>query len=301
MQETARLQGCLGAGLYALRIFARMVKIEHSVFALPFAFLGFFLATSGELAWKKLILLTLAMVAVRTWSMAMNRILDRDLDAQNPRTRDRPLVSGEISLLQAWLLSLLTGIIFVLACLGLNWICFVLSWPVLAWSALYSLSKRFTWLAHFWLGSVLGLAPLAGWLAYEPVFTVPAVLFGLGVLFWVAGFDILYSCQDAEIDHKLNLSSAPVRLGLEQALFLSTLCHVNSVLFFLIAGWAFGLGWIYYLLWLLSSVILLWEHRLVSPEDLSRLNTAFFSLNGLVAVLLFLGVFVDLQLKIWGG
>ncbi|MFO8033485.1 MAG: UbiA-like polyprenyltransferase [Desulfohalobiaceae bacterium] len=296
MQGTARTWGVVSRGLYALHTFARMVKIEHSVFALPFACIGFFLASSGQMAWQQLILLIIAMVAVRTWAMALNRILDRDLDAQNPRTRDRPLCSGEISLGQAWSLSLATALVFVLACLGLNMLCFVLSWPVLLWSACYSLSKRFTWLSHFWLGSVLGLAPLAGWLAYDPVFTLPAVLFGLGVLFWVAGFDILYSCQDADIDRELGLWSAPVKLGLQQALFLSTLCHVNSSLFFLLAGWASGLGWVYYLVWLISSIILLWEHKLVSPGDLSRLNTAFFSLNGLVAVLLFVGVFVDLQL-----
>ncbi|MFP4391239.1 MAG: UbiA-like polyprenyltransferase [Desulfohalobiaceae bacterium] len=288
----------VGRGLYALYIFARMVKIEHSVFALPFAFIGFFLASSGQLFWQKLVLLILAMIAVRTWAMAMNRILDRDLDAQNPRTMDRPLVTGEISLGQAWLLSLATALVFVLACLGLNKLCFVLSWLVLPWSALYSIAKRFTWLSHFWLGSVLGLAPVAGWLAYEPEFTLPAVLFGLGVLFWVAGFDILYSCQDAEIDQMLELKSLPVRLGVPQALLLSTFCHLNTALFFLLAGWASGLGWIYYAVWLMSSAILLWEHRLVSPRDLSRLNTAFFSLNAVVGVLLFLGVFVDLRLTI---
>ncbi|MFP4213412.1 MAG: UbiA-like polyprenyltransferase [Desulfohalobiaceae bacterium] len=301
MQDALSLRGCLDQGVFALKVFARMVKLEHSVFALPFALIGFFLAASGHMAWAKLVLLVIAMVAIRTWAMAMNRILDRDLDAQNPRTQDRPLVTGEISLRQAWILSLATALVFVLACLGLNLLCFVLAWPVLLWSALYSLSKRLTWLAHFWLGSVLGLAPVAGWLAYEPVFTLPAVLFGLGVLFWVAGFDILYSCQDMEVDQKLGLGSAPVRLGLQQALFLSALCHVNTVLFFLLAGWASGLGWLYFSVWLIISIILLWEHGLVSPGDLSRLNTAFFSLNGLVAVLLFLGVILDPRLGIWGS
>ena len=280
----------------ALLIYGRMVKFEHSVFALPFAYVGFFLATAGSMRWSGFILLTVAMVSVRTWAMGMNRILDRDLDAANPRTKDRPLIMGEISLNQAWALTLLAAAIFVLACLGLNLLCFYLAWPVLLWSALYSLSKRFTWLAHFWLGSVLGLAPLAGWLAIDPVFTITGVLLALGVMFWVAGFDIIYACQDIETDRSLGLHSAPGRLGAEPALLLAACCHVNAAIFFLLAGWAYGLGWLYYIFWLTICAVLIWEHKLVSAADLSRIETAFFKLNAAVAVLLLLGVLTALRI-----
>jgi len=293
-QRNAALNVPLWRGVGA---FLRMVKIEHSIFALPFAYIGLFLAAGGWPGWQPFLLLSLAMVAVRTWAMAVNRLADLSFDRKNPRTQTRPLVSGELSTGPAWSLCALTAIVFVLACAGLNTLCLILSPVALAWSGLYSLSKRFTWLAHFWLGSVLGLAPLGGWLAVEPAFTLPAVLFFLGVLFWVAGFDILYACQDVDFDRLHGLHSVPARFGLVSALHLSTFSHVNASLFYLLAGRAGGLGSVYLLFWLLVSSLLIWEHKLVGPEDLSRVNTAFFTFNGAIAVLLFVGVLADLLIS----
>ena len=277
-----------------VRIFFRMVKIEHSIFALPFALVGVFLAADGRPGWVTLMFLILAMVAVRSFAMAVNRLVDRDIDAKNPRTSNRPLVTGEMRPSQAWILTLSTGLIFVLSCAALNQTCLLLSPLALLWSGLYSYSKRFTWLCHFWLGSVLGLAPLGGWLAHEPRVSMPAVLFFFGVLFWVAGFDILYACQDTDFDRSQGLRSIPAVFGVPSALQLSFFSHGNAALFFLLAGWSASLGAVYFLVWLGVSGVLLFEHRLVTADDLSRIDLAFFTLNGLIAVLLCVGVLGDL-------
>lgn len=187
----------------------RMIKIEHSIFALPFAFAGAFIASGGIPAWKPFVLLTIAMVAVRSFAMAFNRVVDLPFDRRNPRTQNRPLVTGEITRLQTWAFIVVMAVVFVLACAGLNRLCLMLSPLALGISALYSVMKRFTWLCHFVLGAVLGLAPLAGWLSVDPVFTLPAVLLFWGVLFWVAGFDILYSCQDTALAMPAGSATGP--------------------------------------------------------------------------------------------
>ncbi|WP_164561627.1 4-hydroxybenzoate octaprenyltransferase [Nitratidesulfovibrio vulgaris] len=268
----------------------RMIKIEHSIFALPFAFAGAFIASGGIPAWKPFVLLTIAMVAVRSFAMAFNRVVDLPFDRRNPRTQNRPLVTGEITRLQTWAFIVVMAVVFVLACAGLNRLCLMLSPLALGISALYSVMKRFTWLCHFVLGAVLGLAPLAGWLSVDPVFTLPAVLLFWGVLFWVAGFDILYSCQDTAFDIEVGLHSVPARFGIPTALVISTFCHVNTVVFFLLAGWAAGLSWAWYPVWAIVSLVLVLEHRLIRADDLSRVNMAFFTLNGVVSIVVFAGI-----------
>jgi len=274
----------------------RMVKIEHSVFALPFAYTGAFLAAGGWPGWRPFLLLTLAMVMIRAFAMAMNRLLDLRLDRLNPRTQDRPLVTGELSVPFTLVFCLITAVVFVLACAGLNMLCLMLAGPALVWSALYSLTKRFTWLCHFFLGSVVGLAPVAGWIAVDPQFTVAAVLLFCGVLFWVAGFDVLYAAQDADFDRGHGLHSIPAHFGLETAFVLAAFSHVQAVLFFLLAGFAASLGWWYMPAWAVVAGVLLLEHRLISPTDLRRLNLSFFALNGAVSAVLFFGVLADLLL-----
>lgn len=279
---------------FKILLVLRMVKIEHSIFALPFAYSGAFLAAGGWPGWRPFLLLTLAMVMVRSFAMAVNRLLDLRFDRLNPRTQDRPLVTGELGVPFTLAFCLVTAVVFVLACAGLNKLCLVLSGPALAWSALYSLTKRFTWLCHFFLGSVLGLAPVAGWIAVDPQFTVTAALLFCGVLFWVAGFDVLYAAQDADFDRSHGLCSIPARFGLETAFALAAFSHVQAALFFLLAGFAASLGWWYMLAWAVVAGVLFWEHRLISPTDLRRLNLSFFTLNAAVAALLFAGVLVDL-------
>lgn len=271
---------------------ARLVKIEHSVFALPFAYIGLFVAARGWPGWRAFLLLSLAMVAMRSYAMAANRLADLPYDRVNPRTCRRELVTGEVSTRQVWLFTAGCAVVFVAACWGLNWLCLALAPAALAWGAFYSLTKRFTWLCHFVLGSVLGLAPVAGFLAVKPVFTLPAILFGCGVTCWVAGFDILYACQDVAFDKEHGLRSIPVRFGVGGALALSAYAHVDAAVFFLLAGYAAGLSLTYYLGWVLCAVVLLVEHRLISERDLSRINVAFFTLNGVIAALLGLATIV---------
>ncbi len=274
--------------------YARLVKIEHSVFALPFAYVGLFLAAGGWPGLGKFLLLTLAMVAVRSYSMAVNRLADLPFDRENPRTQGRELVTGEVGVPGAVIFTVGCAGVFVAACAGLNTLCLALSPVVLVWAALYSLSKRFTWMCHFMLGSVLGLAPVAGWLAFEPAFSVRAVLFGLGVTFWTAGFDILYACQDVEFDRGRGLQSVPARFGVGAALAFSSLAHVVAVIFYALAGWAAGLSWFYFLFFTASAGLLLVEHLILSENDLSRVNMAFFTINGVVAAGLGLGVLLDI-------
>lgn len=272
---------------------SRMIKIEHSVFALPFAYLGAFLAARGWPGWPTALLLTVAMVAVRSYAMTVNRLADVDFDRLNPRTQARPLVTGEVGERAARLFAAGSAVVFVLTCAGMNSLVLALSPAALAISTLYSYSKRFTWLCHFILGATLGLAPLAGWLAVAPRLDLVPVLFGLGVLFWVAGFDIIYACQDVAFDRQTGLHSLPARLGLERALALAAFCHADTAIFFLLAGWAAGLSWLYLAVWAAIAGLLAWEHRLVRPDDLSRVNLAFFTLNGVVSILLFLGALAD--------
>jgi 4-hydroxybenzoate polyprenyltransferase len=271
-----------------------MVKIEHSVFALPFAYIGLFLAARGWPGFIDFVLLTLAMVAIRTWAMAINRIADLRFDRVNRRTQNRPLVTGEISIGQTWMLCLITASVFVCVCACLNMLCFQLSFVALGWSALYSLSKRFTSYTHFWLGSVLSLAPIGGWLAFEPHIHLIPVLFALGVLFWVAGFDILYSAQDYAIDQQHGLHSLPVRFGLPTAFILSTFSHINASLFFFLAGWAANLGLIYFFFWVIITLLLMIEHTIISVDRMDRITMAFFTLNGLIALILCFGVLGDI-------
>lgn len=272
----------------------RMIKIEHSVFALPFAYIGAFLAAGGWPGIDKIAVLTVAMVAVRSFAMAFNRYADIEIDAANPRTQDRPLVTGELSSRFTLGFIIGTGILFVVMCALMNTVCLILSPLALGVSAFYSFCKRFTYWCHFVLGMVLGLAPVAGWLSVDPTLTLPAALFFFGVTMWVAGFDLLYACQDAEFDAERGLWSIPARLGVPAALAISTLSHVCTAALFLLAGWAAGMGVIYFVVTGIISLILVGEHYLVKPDDMSRVNVAFFTMNGVISVVLFIGVLADL-------
>lgn len=274
--------------------FSRLVKIEHSIFALPFAYCGMVMAAGGWPGWRVFLLITVAMVAVRSFAMVVNRLADLPYDRRNPRTQGRPLVTGEVSVSSARYMALVTGAVFVLACAGLNMLALSLSPVALILAGGYSYTKRFTFLCHYWLGTVLGLAPVAGWLAVTASFHIAPVLLGLGVTFWVAGFDILYATQDVEFDRKVGLHAIPARFGIPAALSIAAFSHANTAIFFLLAGWAWGAGWPYYLVAALIGAILAYEHTLVRPDDLRRVNTAFFTVNGVVAIMIFAGVLLDL-------
>lgn len=268
-----------------------MVKIEHSIFALPYAWAGAFLAAKGMPSWLVLLWLTIAMVAVRSFAMTCNRILDVEIDRANPRTSGRPLVTGAIGIPQAKLFCLGAALVFVGACALLNSVCFWLSFPALALAAAYSLMKRYTPYCHFWLGATLGLAPLAGWLAVDPAFLgIAAIMLFLAVTFWVGAFDVYYSFQDMEIDRECGLHSLPVDMGAQTAFALAGFAHVLTVIFLILTGITASLGWPWYVLCAVVAVLLLIEHKIVNPDDLRRINMAFFTFNGIISPLVLAGI-----------
>jgi 4-hydroxybenzoate polyprenyltransferase len=272
----------------------RMVKIEHSIFALPFAYMGAFLAAGGWPGLYNMVVLTVAMVAVRSFAMAFNRYADLDIDSQNPRTQKRELVTGELSTRFTLVFIAGTAVVFVAACALMNSLCLLLSPVALVMAASYSFCKRFTYWCHFVLGSVLGLAPVAGWICVTPSISLPSVLLFCGVTLWVAGFDLLYASQDADFDREHDLWSIPARLGIPAALGISTLSHAVAAAFFLLAGWAANLGGVYFTVAALVGVTLMAEHLLVKPDDMSRVNVAFFTMNGVISVVLFIATVIDL-------
>jgi len=271
-----------------------MIKIEHSVFALPFALGGAFLAARGLPPWPVLFWLVVGMVGIRTFAMAFNRVADLRFDRLNQRTQQRPLVTGAITLRQTWVFIVCSAALFVFACAMLNSLCLALAPVPLFMSGIYSLLKRVTWLCHFGLGCVHALTPLAGWLSVDPHFAITPFFFSWGVLFWLAGFDILYACQDADFDRSVGLHSAPADLGVARALDIAAFCHVNTAIFFLMGGVLAGLSLGWHIVWALITGILLWEHTLVKADDLSRINLAFFTLNGFVALVFLPGVILGL-------
>jgi|UniRef100_A0A7V6A630 4-hydroxybenzoate polyprenyltransferase len=269
-----------------IKIVLEMIKIQHTVFALPFAFMGALLGARGlPTAWQVFFIL-LAMVGARSAAMAFNRLADAEVDAQNPRTADRALPRGMVS--RGFTLGFITAssLLFFFAAAQLNLLSLALSPVALAVVLGYSYAKRFTWASHLVLGAALGIAPVAGWIAVRGDVTAIPLILGLSVLLWVAGFDILYSLQDEEFDRKAGLHSLPVRLGRPRAMALARRLHLAASLGFLLTGWLAGLGWLYYLAAAAAGLLLWWEHRLLSPQDLSRLNQAFFTLNGTVSLVL---------------
>ncbi|MBD5552810.1 MAG: 4-hydroxybenzoate octaprenyltransferase [Desulfovibrio sp.] len=274
-----------------------MIKIEHSIFALPYAWAGSFLAARGLPPLWPLLWLTVAMVAVRSFAMTYNRLADLEFDAANPRTQLRPLVTGAISVAQARIFCGLAAAIFIAACACLNLICLALALPALLFAATYSLLKRFSPLCHFWLGATLGLAPLAGWLAIQPhSLGIAAIMLFFAVTFWVGAFDVYYAFQDLEFDRAAGLHSLPADFGGSTALALAAFSHVMTVIFLVLTGLTASLGWPWYALCAACAILLLWEHRLVKPDDLRHVNMAFFTLNGIISPLVLLGIISGLYL-----
>ncbi|MEE9217941.1 MAG: UbiA-like polyprenyltransferase [Acidobacteriota bacterium] len=279
-----------------LRILLEFVKFEHTLFALPFAFLGAALAASGWPGWRVAGWVTLAMVGARSAAMAFNRIADRRYDSLNPRTQNRPLISGSLNLPFAWLFLAAAAALFVFSASMLNRLAFLLSWPALAIVLGYSLTKRFTAASHVVLGLALGIAPVGGWVAVRGTIDPAPVLLALAVLCWTAGFDIIYACLDVAFDQRVGLHSLPRRLGIGRALQVSSGLHAAMVVLLAVVGmlcerqaiFAAGLALVALVLWI--------EHRLVRPDDLSRINAAFFTANGWLSVGFFLLAALDLAI-----
>jgi 4-hydroxybenzoate polyprenyltransferase len=275
--------------------YGRMIKFSHSIFALPFALSGAALAasrhgfTSAQIGW-----VVVAMVGARSAAMGFNRLADRHLDAANPRTAQRELPRGAVAPLSVVLLVALSSAALVFAAWMLNPLCFYLSPAVLAVLFFYSFTKRFTWACHLVLGLSLGGAPVGAWVAIAGGFAWPPLLLGLAVLCWVAGFDIFYACQDYDFDADSGLHSIPVRFGLETSMGIARLLHLMAVGFMLGVGYLTGLQGVFYLGVALIAGLLLYEHRLVRPDDLSRVNIAFATMNAVISVVFFLFTVADL-------
>jgi 4-hydroxybenzoate polyprenyltransferase len=266
-----------------------MIKFEHTLFALPFAFLGAVLAANGLPEWRQILWITAAMVGARSAAMTFNRIVDRDIDAANPRTANRELPSGKLSVSFAWVFLFVSVSVFFLAAYSLNWLTLALS-PVALISVLgYSYAKRFTAFAHLLLGWALAISPTAAWIAVRGTIDseVPLLL-SLFVLMWTAGFDVLYACQDYEFDKKAGLRSIPARFGIKNSLRISRLFHAQAFIVLLLLFFVTELGWLALAGVLAVAALMIYQHTLVKPNDLSRMNAAFFTTNAFVSVILFL-------------
>ena len=266
-----------------------MIKFEHTLFALPFAFLGAILAANGVPAWRQMLWITVAMVGARSAAMTFNRIVDRDIDAKNPRTANRELPSGKLSVGFAWVFLYVSIGVFLLASYSLNWLTFALSPVALICVLGYSYAKRFTSFAHLILGLALAISPSAAWIAVrgDLMDEVP-ILLSLFVLIWTAGFDVLYACQDFEFDRKAGLRSIPARFGIKNALWIARLFHLQAFIVLLLLWLAAGLTWLALAGVVLIGALFIYQHTLVKANDLSRMNAAFFTTNAFVSVILLL-------------
>ncbi len=285
-----------GAGSVAtrVRVYLDAIKFEHTVFALPFAYLGMVLAARaayGWPGWGKLIWITVAMAGARTLAMSLNRLIDAALDAQNPRTANRALPRRLLRPVEMLALAVISAAVLILAASQLNLLCLELTPVAIIFLVGYSYTKRFTWLCHFFLGLTDGIAPIGGWLAVNPTLSVanlvPPLLLGLAVAAWVGGFDLIYGCQDIEFDRTLGLHSIPARFGPAAALQTSEAMHGASVGLLAAVGGILGLAWPFWIGVGVASWLLIWEHRLVHPDDFTRLELAFFNMNGYIAVSVF--------------
>ena len=277
--------------------YINFVKLPHTLFALPFALLGVIVASySHPVTWQTVALVVVAFTAARFVAMGFNRIADRVLDAKNPRTENREIPTGRLTLTQAWRGVITAGLVFVLAAWALNPLCLALSPFALAWIAAYSYTKRFTHWSHLWLGFSLAIAPAGGYLAVAGAWSEPwwlLLVMAAAVTCWVAGFDIFYALQDEAFDRAERLKSLVVRLGQGRAIFVAKALHGVAIAALLAFGWRAGLGAPYYVGVGIGAGLIAWEHQLVKPGDLSRLNAAFFTANGIVSIVVFLGALVD--------
>jgi 4-hydroxybenzoate polyprenyltransferase len=282
------------------KAFLRLVKIEHSVFALPFAYVAALAAgfrASGSVHWVDLVLVTVAMVAARTFAMAANRIIDRRIDAQNPRTATRELVTGVVAVRPAVIGSVVALVVFLAAAAALGWLCLALAPAAVVPLVVYPYAKRFTDFPQVILGIAQAVAPIGAWIAITGHWSWAAVVLGLAVGTWIGGFDLIYACQDVEVDRRIGVRSVPARFGVRAALVASLVTHVVTFALFVVFGlmehfgalWWVGIG--------LTAVAFGYEHAIVRPTDLSKVNRAFFTANGFVGIALFVFALADLVVR----
>lgn len=275
--------------LTKLKITLSMIKFEHTLFALPFAFLGAILAANGFPTWWQILWITVAMVGARSAAMTFNRIVDRDIDARNPRTAGREIPSGKLSVGFAWTFLYISIGVFLLASYMLNWLTFALSPVALLFVLGYSYAKRFTAFAHIFLGIALAISPSAAWIAVRgSLYHEVPILLSVLVLMWTAGFDVLYACQDFEFDRKAGLRSIPAKFGIKNSLWIARLFHAQAFIVLVLLYFVTGLGWLALAGVIAVGALMIYQHTLVKANDLSRMNAAFFTTNAFVSVILLL-------------
>ncbi len=286
----------VSALFYRARLYLRMIKFSHSVFALPFAFTAALLAAGGIPSWDRIFWITAAMVSGRSAAMGLNRVIDMRIDALNPRTSGREIPAGRIRVSEALFFILVSAAVFVYAAYRLNPLCLALSPLALSAFVLYPYTKRFTWLSHLVLGTAIAGAPIGAWIAIRGTFDPEIMPLALSVVFWLGGFDILYALQDVEFDRRFSLHSIPARFGVRRALLLSRLFHALTWCLLLLTAASFGLGKAFYVGLVVVGGLLIHEHRLVKEDDLSRLDMAFFNMNGYISLTVFAFTLLDVVL-----
>ena len=279
--------GTLKIGMSSLKKFLNMIRFEHTIFALPFAYIGMFMGFKHGFSIKVFILVTVAMAAARSAAMALNRIIDLKYDALNDRTKNRELPSGKIKLKDAYIFTFLSIVIFEIAAYLINDLAFKLSPVALFFILTYSYTKRFTPLCHLYLGFTDAIAPLGGYVAASDSLSLPIWLLSGFVSFWIAGFDILYSLQDRDFDKSVGLYSIPVSFGIKRAMFVAKLFHLFAFAFLILSMYLFGLSKVSFFGSLVVAVLLLFEHKLVDPNDPKKINLAFFNMNSYISIVLF--------------
>jgi 4-hydroxybenzoate polyprenyltransferase len=286
-----------------VRLFMEMIKFEHTIFALPYAYIGMILAsyyTNGRMpGWMTVFWITMAMMGARSAAMALNRLIDCSIDAKNPRTANRELPRGLISAKETAVFILLSFLLLGISAWMLNPLCFYLMPIAVVVLVVYPYCKRFTWLCHLVLGIADALAPLGAWIAVTGRFDLPGIVLAGAVAVWIAGFDIIYACMDVDFDRKEGIYSIPAAFGIENGLQVSRLLHIATVLLFAILPLFLKLGFIYEIGVAIVALLLVIEHRLISPEDMSRIHTAFFTVNSVIASVAFLFTFTDISVRIW--
>jgi 4-hydroxybenzoate polyprenyltransferase len=289
--------------LRKINTFLEMIKFEHTVFALPFAYMGAVLGgvvTTGHMpTWMQILWVTLAMVGARSAAMGLNRLIDAVIDGKNPRTALRAIPAGILSKKEVLIFIIASFVLLFFAASQLNPLCVRLLPIAVFFLTIYSYTKRFTWACHIVLGITIGLSPLGGWVAITGEFDAASWVLYTAVVFWIAGFDILYACQDADFDRKNGLHSIPARFGIRGALAIARSFHVITAASFLALWLLADLQWWFAAGLIIAYVILFYEHRLVKPNDLSKLNTAFFTMNGVLSTVVFTFTLLDVLVVRW--
>ena len=281
-------------------VYGRMIKFSHTVFALPFALSAVILAQRRhQMIISDIFWILLAMIGARSSAMGFNRIADARLDAKNPRTSKRDIPLGRLSLSSAAVFVIFFSGLFIFSSAMLGRLCFYLSFPILVVLFSYSYTKRFTWLSHIYLGFAISLAPAGAWIALAKTFSWSVLILSLALMTYITGFDILYACQDIEFDKDEGLFSIPAHFGVKKALIIASIIHLASFCFFFLIYFVFDMNLMYFLTVVIIGFLLIVEHRLVKPDDLSNVNFAFFHVNSLISITLFLGVLADELVRRW--